>query len=372
MRHAHKVFVISAINFTEGGGYEALKDFIETLIKTLDNNWRIVALVHNKALFKRNKKINYIDNFFMSKNSRCVRLFYEWVYFKYLSIKLNADVWFSFHDITPNVTAKRQAVYCHNVLPFYSLNFCEFFFEPALLLFTKFYGLIYRIGIHKNSHIIVQQDWIKKIFQKSYNCRNIIIAHPVNQPFKINRNLAHLPNSKKITSFIYPAFPRSFKNFEVICSAAEKLNRDGLKNFQIFLTIDGSENRYAKYIVSRYGFIPQLKFIGLQNRQDLIKLYKDANCLIFPSKLESWGLPISEAKFFNLPILVANMPYAKESVGNYSSVNFFAWNNCNQLSKLMKNVVNKKNTFKGNKFSNHKEGFAENWTQLIKMLIKDI
>lgn len=53
-----------------------------------------------------------------------------------------------------------------------------------------------------------------------------------------------------------------------------------------------------------------------------MKLYNTSDCLIFPSKLETWGLPISEMKFFGKPILIADELYAKETVGGYDKVQF--------------------------------------------------
>ena len=47
------------------------------------------------------------------------------------------------------------------------------------------------------------------------------------------------------------------------------------------------------------------------------KLYSKANALIFPSKLETWGLPISEAIDYKIPIMVAKLEYARETLGSY-------------------------------------------------------
>ena len=55
------------------------------------------------------------------------------------------------------------------------------------------------------------------------------MAHPeVNLGnLKINKNIKIEKNS-----FLYPSFPRVFKNFEVICEATKILENKGIKNFK--------------------------------------------------------------------------------------------------------------------------------------------
>ena len=42
--------------------------------------------------------------------------------------------------------------------------------------------------------------------------------------------------------------------------------------------------------------------------------------LLFPSKLETWGLPLTEAKHMNKPIIAADLDSARETVGEYERV----------------------------------------------------
>ena len=115
-----KKIVISGINLSEGGPLTALKDCLKSAHDVLGGNWEIVALVHKKELFN-DSVIRFIE-FPNAKRSWLIRLYYEWVKFKKISEVLKPDIWFSFHDITPNVFAKKRVVYCHNPSPFFKLN----------------------------------------------------------------------------------------------------------------------------------------------------------------------------------------------------------------------------------------------------------
>jgi Glycosyltransferase len=155
----------------------------------------------------------------------------------------------------------------------------------------------------------------------------------------------------------------------VICEASKILLEKGINDFEVILTIDGSENRYSKLIKNKYGSIPNIKFIGLQSRDKVFELYKISDCLIFPSKLETWGLPITEFKQFGKPILAADLPYAHETVGNYDTVCFFNPDNPYELSNLMENIINNKLVCQSNRVPQPKYPFAKSWKDLFDILL---
>ena len=59
---------------------------------------------------------------------------------------------------------------------------------------------------------------------------------------------------------------------------------------KVLVTIDGSENAYAKKIVDKYKNLKSISFIGLQSRKTIFDYYGKVTGLIFPSKLETWGI----------------------------------------------------------------------------------
>ena len=58
-------------------------------------------------------------------------------------------------------------------------------------------------------------------------------------------------------------------------------------------TISGNENKYAKQLLDKYKGISEIKFLGLLSREQVFTIYQQCDALIFPSKLETWGLPIT-------------------------------------------------------------------------------
>ena len=112
-----------------------------------------------------------------------------------------------------------------------------------------------------------------------------------------------------------------------------------------------------------------MKFIGRKIPEEIHALYSVSDCLIFPSKLETWGLPITEFKEYCKPMLLINTEYAKETVGEYNKVCYFN-NNPFELALLMESVINNNSQF--NKRNKHKiqEPYSETWVELFDMIIE--
>lgn len=362
-----KKIVISGINIVEGGALSVYKDCLKS-INEISNDYKVIALVHNKKLFSDlnlSKKVEFIE-FEDSKNSWFKRCYYEYFYFKKLSKKLKPCLWLSLHDITPNVESKNLVVYCHNPTPFYNMRFKDIKYDKKVFLFSKFYKYLYRINIKKNNYVIVQQNWIKKEFKKMYGIKNIIVAPPENNYSVKIEGKKEIENN----SFFYPAFPRVFKNFEIICQAVELLEKENINNFKVYLTIDGRENLYSKEIVEKYKKLKCVKFLGLISREEVFNYYSGVECLIFPSKLETWGLPISEFKQFNKPIILSELPYAYETVGDFDKCLFFNPDSAEELKKQMLKIINKEGKFIKNKKNINKELYIENWKGLFQKILK--
>ena len=355
--------VISAVNFTEGGPLTVLRDCLLAASLVLPEHWEIIALVHKSDLIniQRVHTIEITD----AKKSWFKRLYWEWFGFKKISLDLSPVLWFSLHDITPRVAARRQAVYCHNPAPFYEISLQEAFREPSFFIFNILYKYFYKLFIRRNFLVIVQQDWLRNKFKRWMPCASIIVAHPILIADKFTA--AQAPKLDNI--FFYPALPRVFKNIEILCEASRILCNRGISNFKVRLTINGDENRYARWILDKYGDIPSLSFIGCQSKEAMINEYLKAPVVIFPSKLETWGLPISEAKAYSLPLLVADLPYAKETVGSYAKVSFFSVDSALSLADLMESIIQKKWIPSGSKAIFPSEPYASGWEELWKILI---
>jgi glycosyltransferase involved in cell wall biosynthesis len=369
---SRKNIVISSINFFEGGPLSVLKDCL-TFLNESDylNQYQFIALVHKKELFSQEgyNNIKFVE-FPKSRTSYFYRLYYEYVYFKKFAKQHSISFWLSLHDITPNIGKVPQAVYCHNPSPFNAVNISDFRIQPTQFFFSLFYKYLYKINIKRNKYVIVQQLWIKEKFHEFFGIQEDKIIISIPQLAAIPTPFMNAVQPMKKKQFFFPTFPRPFKNIEVIAEAVKILNVETTEGFEVLITIDGSENKYAQSMLDKYKQVFNIKFIGLVTRNQVYQLYDEVDFLIFPSKLETWGLPISEFKRFNKPMLVSNLPYAKETVGEYKKVIFFEANSAADLAKGMKKLINGENSAYSITASIvYPKPFAKSWAELFDILL---
>jgi len=356
--------VISAINIVDGGQLTILRDCTNCISKYFSTS-DIILLVNNKNLIS-NDNIKTIE-FPKSKKNWLLRLFYEWIYFYWLSLSLNPDVWISLQDITPIIRSRKQYVYCHNPSPFSEKPIHLELLDLKFYLFRRFYGYLYGFFIRRNDAVLVQQDWLRDIFIAKYSLKRVITSYPYVRQESIAVKTA-LPPKR----FIFPSLPRVHKNMTLLGDCLEILENDKRWNGNFYLTISGDENKYAKYLKNRYAHLKTLNFIGIMTHDEMMNSYLNYDALIFPSVLETWGLPIAEAKSFQMPILVSDMPYAHETIGNYHSVRFFDPYDPLKLAQLIMDLYLGKEQFFNHQFPSPRDPFTNSWDELFKMIESDL
>jgi glycosyltransferase involved in cell wall biosynthesis len=360
-----KKIVVSGINLFRGGTLKVMQDCIAALSSFAGNDYEIIALVHNENQYSLYPNVRYIS-YPKSRQSWFYRLYYEYFGFKKLSKQLNPYAWFSLHDTTPNVVAERRMVYCHNSYPFFNPGIKGFFLQRNIFFLCLLSKYLYKINIRKNDYVVVQQEWLRKAFKEMFAINNIVVALPVKEKKKII--ISENQSIKKKKTFFYPATAILQKNFEIICRAAGLLEKEGMDNFEVVMTLDKTENKYANYIYTTYQSLKTLKFVGFLSPEKVNAYYENSDCLLFPSKTESWGLPISEAKEFDKPMLLSDLPYAKETVGKYDKVCFFDPDNAMQLAILMKNFINGMLVYDKTEEIRYEQPIVYNWDELIRFL----
>jgi len=360
--------VVSGVNVTNTGILAIFKDALGSLAAGYLEIFDITALVHNKALFDV-PGVTFIE-YPEIKSSWLKRLHFEYYECLYLSQRIRPYLWLAMHDMTPNVRARIRAVYCHNPAAFYPFRAKEALLDWKFGLFVLFYRFLYGINIRSNDFVVVQQDWIRSVFQSRYGVRNVVVAHPSVEHLAIplaDNSLSHLGSCYR---FFYPAYPRPFKNIEQLLKAVRRLEVSGFRRFEMWLTTNGTETRYAAEIASEYSDLTTVRWLGLLPRSKVLSLYAKADCLVFPSKLETWGMPITEFKLTGKPILAANLPYAHETVGDYQQAAFFEIGGEEQLAEMMKQAAGGGPVFGAVAAQEIAQPFTQNWGELWEMLLR--
>lgn len=326
--------VVSAVNVRKGGTLTVLRDCLGYL--STRKNLRVTALVHREDLC-RFDGISYIEIPWSAKGW-CRRLWCEYVTMGKISRQKGpVDLWLSLHDTTPRVRAARQAVYCHTSFPFMKVRLRDFLMDPKIPLFAWFTKYAYRWNVRRNRRLIVQQQWMREGLSRltRFPAEQIIVAPPA---FR-NPSLPEVPVAVP-PLFFFPSTPDCHKNFELACRAAQMLEEKlGAGRFRLLLTVGGDENRYARWLRRRWGHIDSIRFGGFLSREALYRTYAEASCLVFPSRSETWGLPISEFAPTGRPMILADLPYAHESAAGHPCCAFVSPEDPAALASLMEEIV---------------------------------
>lgn len=90
--------------------------------------------------------------------------------------------------------------------------------------------------------------------------------------------------------------------------------KTGLKEKMVFAGVAGWKNSQIISLINKHR--DKIIFTGYVPEDDLISLYKEALCLVYPSYYEGFGLPILEAMSFGTPVICSNTSSMTEVGGN--------------------------------------------------------
>ena len=123
--------------------------------------------------------------------------------------------------------------------------------------------------------------------------------------------------------FFYPATAFTYKNHMTMLQALNYAVKNGLRDYELFLTIKADESVYTQSL-EEYAEKNHLNVIfnGPVPRSEVFDRYANS-VLLFPSYVESFGLPLLEARMTGAPIIAADCPFSREILEGYEKSFFF-------------------------------------------------
>lgn len=270
------------------------------------------------------------------KKSWLHRLYCDYVYMPRLIKKLNIDEIFSLQNIILPIRGLKQTVLVHNAIPFTDHRF-SLFSDSFLFIYQNLIGHLIKKSCKKADKIIVQTKWMKK--KISELCKLPLTKIELEKREEIRALSAENERIKNdIPTFFYPAMPFSYKNHRVILEACRNLKNSGITDFKVVFTFTGDENKLAGKIKSiiQAEKLP-IELVPTLNCKAMDEMY-GKSVLLFPSYLETVGLPLLEAQAFRAKIIAADCAYSREALENYEA-EFFDYTSAEALALKMREVI---------------------------------
>lgn len=261
-----------------------------------------------------------------------------------------------------------QIVYYHQSLPFFKQNWNPFKKEErSKFLYKHFYLWFVKRSIGPKTRFVVQTKFIRDNLVKrlSIDESRVSICFPD----------VEVPNADKVqgysfpkdeVSLIFPSLYSPHKSHATIVKALGILKRNKetlLSNVKIYFTVSNDEAPELMSLIKAQGVEEKFGMMGRLPYETTISLYKSATAMLFPSTMETLGLPLVEAAAFGLPILVADVPYAHEVMEGYEGVRFAKAEDENEwangIEKIIKNCV---------KYSSFKPIDKAGWHEFFEMI----
>lgn len=323
--------LVVCVNAENGGGEKILRMYCEEYEKDISNTYYICT-----SLLEVENKPNIINlRFPQIKKSYFHRAFFDLFKTKELISKYSIDKIISLQSIGVFNKKLPQTLYIQQALPFankkygISEDFKYWFYQ-------NIYFAIMKRSIKYVDQIIVQTQWMKRaiIKETEFNSDGIIVETPKIE----NKYDSYFDNSSWNNKFFYPTSYEEYKNYEVIFKAVENIGNK-LNDYKIVLTLNKEDlNNECLQIYNRYSH--NFELIGYINEEQLHKHYV-SSILIFPSIVESLGLPILEAMSVKTTIIASDVAYARELLENYDNKIYFDNNDYKQLSNIIMDIVKK-------------------------------
>lgn len=320
--------LVLATAATEGGALTILNNLYEDVDKRSTEDTWFFAVSHSDLESTDNIKILRYPS---SKKSRLHRLYFDKSTLDKIVKDLKIDLVLSLQNTLSSNKDVKQVLYMHQPLPFVERRYSLLENKTFWLYQNVIYQFIKK-SLKKADLIIVQSQWMKQAIHERVKRSDdrVIVSHPQLDVKQLIENDRSYTNK-----FFYPSGLYSYKNHQLILEAAALIDDE---QYSVDFTLDES-NEYTKKLSSfSKEHDLDVNYLGSIPYSEVCQRYSDS-VLIFASEIETFGLPLLEARLSNSIVLALSSPFAHEILEGYENAYFFE--DATQLSLLMKKVIRK-------------------------------
>lgn len=306
--------VVLDIAASKTGALTILRDFYGYVVSSGDKNeWIFITGIKDALEERPDSNIKVICREDVKASSKSRLKFDLFTGAGYIE-SLKPDVLFSLQNTLPRgLKGMKKVLYVHQPLGYQKIKRFSFFRkeERPLAIYQYLYSVLVNSSVKASDVTIVQTEWMKEAVEEKTGKKETV---------KITPQIPDITEFGKDTefdkdSFFYPAGDILYKNHALIEEAAGMLKNEGTEDFRLIFT---NKKPMTRKEVCRQYF---------------------CSTLVFPSYIETFGLPLAEAMQTGNPILAADTPFAREILSDYDNAYYFDPFSAVELKELMKKVL---------------------------------
>lgn len=326
------------------GGAAILKQFFDYVCRYgQENRWLFLTSVLQYDVPEESQKFVQIRSFPHIKKSPFSRIFWEMKDLRKIAPDFQPDIVFSLQNVLVHAPGLPQYIYMHQSLPFQDIIRFSFLkkTERTSAFQQRVMGALIRKSIKKAKGVVVQTQWVKDGVLKKTNipADKVLVTPPSVDAITVSRTQFHLQQyymTEKAVLF-YPAISETYKNHLVLLEALRILKAQGMA-CRLILTANLSigQGPVIKETAERYGL--DVVSVGYLSQIDVYELLLNS-VMVFPSYIETVGLPLVEAQSFGIPIAVSDCPYSHNVCDGYDKVCFFDYTSPEDMADKIQKVI---------------------------------
>lgn len=292
--------IIDASNIHTGGGKTLLNDFIHDALNFHNINFLIWVDYRYQILDKFQNQQNITFHKTPKRSRFVIKFFLQ-------RLAKKDDVIIYFGNIPPFTKSScRSLLIQSNRFIIEKVKIKDKIFNRMRVAFER---ILFKLFKNKVDEVIVQSTSMKHLIENFKN--NTFVTQIM--PFKnFNEDVEIIPIDQR-DGFIYVSSDDPHKNHENLLKAWILLSKDKIYP-KLFLTLSSKSVflDYIKEINAKYSL--NIEILIDAERQELLKIFSSSKALIFPSLIESYGLPLIEANMLGIDIIASELDCIRDAV----------------------------------------------------------
>jgi len=339
--------LINAISIKEGGSLVVVRKLISEFAKAKPDYTWFVAVCRENLLDNENllSNVNVLIFPWAEKSAFHLWYWYEFIVSKLIK-EIDISLLYSLTNYLPRKSLSIPTILLVQHAGHFSKEFDDLMIKDMSLLqrlLWSYKKMWVKQSIKNTNTLTVQTKSLANLInQAQLDISQIsVISHGPGLDLNPKQNRC-IDSEKPVLGYVTKYGVQ--KNFSVVLRSIKKLVLSGI-NPQLILTLNENSPEVKSILkeISDNGIEGNIINYGEVEQHKIQEIYNKIDIFLFPSIVESFGMPMLEAMSVGLPVIAAKTPVNQEILGENAIL--FSANSDKELSEKIMQLVNNPSSY---------------------------